>query len=70
MAKKKKKKSKNLDEEKFQKWFDKYYPQVKVDLDNLRKAHDPKDKELLALRIQSKRNRFLLKADRSKKLCK
>ena len=66
MAKKKSKK----DDDKFQKRFDKYYDKVIVDLDALKKEHDPKDKELLELRIHLKRNKFLKREpDRSKKLC-
>jgi len=66
---KKKKKSKKADE-KFQKRFDKYYEKVKVDLDRFRKTHNPKDKELLALRIHNKRTKFLMREpDRSRKLC-
>lgn len=67
---KKKKKSKKYDEEKFEKRFARYYDRVKVDLEALKKEHDPKDKELLELRIHYKRNKFLKREpDRSKKLC-
>jgi len=68
MAKKKKKKD---DDEAFEEIFDKYYEKVKVDLDALKKEHDPKARELLELRIHSKRKRFLKKSppDRSSKIC-
>lgn len=66
MAKKKSKK----DDKKFEKAFDKYYDKVKVDLEAVKKEHDPKDKELLELRIHSKRKRFLSRFDRSSKICK
>jgi hypothetical protein len=63
-------KNSKKDDDKFETRFDKYYERVKVDLDALKKEHDPKDKELLALRIHYKRNKFLKREpDRSKKLC-